>query len=501
MKLTEGILAAVMMTGGAWAQNPNIINNVQNKMTAVEQQQTEDSNAALGIESTPANGTAKKPSPAASAPAVKPAPVQAAKLDVSLKPASSAVTKAASASATKKISSSSSSDKSSSNKLERVKVVRHADDVQIELSTREAVTPTVDKLSSPDRVVVELPATLMATEQSKIAVGAAGIKGVRIGVNGKTPPTTSVVVDLEHAVSYEISPGPSDKFVLTLHVQGAAEATTKKSSMPAVAKAQPPQKAAMKPVVSASAAAAPKSAVPTASKRASAVTSRMAPAKMAVSTAKPVMAKPVTVARMQMPAQAPKAAAKEPKVAISAKAAVFPAAPKVAAPGKIEAHKAAAPAPKVEKITIAASKDEPKSETSQAAKNAAEDKLAPIGATADDSKAPKPEEKKWAMNGKRDPFFSPVVQQASGSGCSTGKKCLEIGQINVRGIVKSEAGFIAVVTNSMNKAYFLHENDPVFNGYVLRITGDSVVFKETYQDNLGKSVTREVTKTVVAPAV
>ncbi|MGB7130838.1 MAG: AMIN domain-containing protein [Candidatus Sulfotelmatobacter sp.] len=499
MKLTTGILAAVMMTGGAWAQNPNIINNVQNKMTAVEQQQTEDSNAALGIESTPANGTANKPSPAASAPAVKPAPVQTAKPTVSLKPASSAVTNAASASAAKKISASGSSNKSSSNKLERVKVVRHADDVQIELSTREAVAPTVDKLASPDRVVVELPSTAMATEQSRISVGAAGIKGVRIGVNGKTPPTTSVVVDLEHAVNYEISPGPSDKFVLTLHVTGAAEATTKKSAMPAVAKAQPAQKETVKPVVSAS-AAAPKFGVPTASKSATAVSSKTVPAKMAISTAKPVTAKPVTVARMQMPAQAPKAAAKAPEVAISAKAATAPAAPKVAVAAKIEAHKTPAPA-KAEKITIAASKDEPKSETSQAPKNAADDKMAPIGATADASKAPKPEEKKWAMNGKRDPFFSPVVQQATGSGCSTGKKCLEIGQINVRGIVKSEAGFIAVVTNSMNKAYFLHENDPVFNGYVLRITGDSVVFQETYQDNLGKSVTREVTKTVVAPAV
>ena len=115
--------------------------------------------------------------------------------------------------------------------------------------------------------------------------------------------------------------------------------------------------------------------------------------------------------------------------------------------------------------------------------------------------APKPEEKKWAMSGKRDPFFSPVVQQASGSGCSTGKKCLEIGQINVRGVVKSDGGFIAVVTNSMNKAYFLHENDPVFNGYVMRITGDSVVFQETVQDKLGKPFTREVTKRIVTPAV
>jgi len=113
---------------------------------------------------------------------------------------------------------------------------------------------------------------------------------------------------------------------------------------------------------------------------------------------------------------------------------------------------------------------------------------------------PKPEEKKWAMNGKRDPFFSPVVQ-ASGSGCSTGKKCLEIGNINLRGVVKSENGFIAVVTNNLNKAYFLRENDPVFNGYVVKITGDSVVFQETLEDKLGKPFTREVVKRIFTPAV
>jgi hypothetical protein len=32
MKLTTGILAVGMMTGGLWAQNPNIINNVQSTM-------------------------------------------------------------------------------------------------------------------------------------------------------------------------------------------------------------------------------------------------------------------------------------------------------------------------------------------------------------------------------------------------------------------------------------------------------------------------------------
>jgi hypothetical protein len=60
---------------------------------------------------------------------------------------------------------------------------------------------------------------------------------------------------------------------------------------------------------------------------------------------------------------------------------------------------------------------------------------------------------------------------------------------------------IAVVVNALDKAYFLHENDPVFNGYVVRITGDSVIFKETVQDKFGKPFTREVTKKIFTPAV
>jgi Tfp pilus assembly protein PilP len=111
------------------------------------------------------------------------------------------------------------------------------------------------------------------------------------------------------------------------------------------------------------------------------------------------------------------------------------------------------------------------------------------------------QEKKWSMAGKRDPFISPVVSHSGGSGCSTGKKCLEIGAISLRGVVHSDGGFIAVVTNSVNKAYFLRENDPVFDGYVVKITGDSIVFKETQQDRLGKTFTREVVKKITTPAV
>jgi hypothetical protein len=111
------------------------------------------------------------------------------------------------------------------------------------------------------------------------------------------------------------------------------------------------------------------------------------------------------------------------------------------------------------------------------------------------------EKKTISAEGRRDPFISPVVSRANGPACSTGKRCLAIDQILVRGVVKADAGMIAVVVNSLNKAYFLKENDPVYNGYVLRITGDSVVFKETYQDRLGKELTREVVKKITTPAV
>ncbi len=112
----------------------------------------------------------------------------------------------------------------------------------------------------------------------------------------------------------------------------------------------------------------------------------------------------------------------------------------------------------------------------------------------------KPAPKAIHAVGRRDPFVSPVVNLgAIGSGCSSGKRCLAIDQVALKGIVKSDNGMIAVVVNAMDKAYFLRENDPVFNGYVVKITGDSIVFKETFHDKLGKPLTRDITKTISRP--
>jgi len=128
--------------------------------------------------------------------------------------------------------------------LEKVNVVRGTDDIRVEMSSSGAVTPKLSKLASPARVIVDLPATVPASGQRQIAVDADGVKDVRIGTDGKTPPTTRIVVDLEKACAYDLTPGPEGKLVLSLHVGGvaktapAASATTTAANTPAPATKQ-----------------------------------------------------------------------------------------------------------------------------------------------------------------------------------------------------------------------------------------------------------------------
>jgi type IV pilus assembly protein PilQ len=110
------------------------------------------------------------------------------------------------------------------NELQRVSVVRGAGEIRVEISARGAVTPKLSTADSPARLVVDLPGTVLATGQTHITVGSAGVKGVRIGTDGQTPPTTRVVVDLEHACRYELTPSADGKLVLTLHTQHVAAA-------------------------------------------------------------------------------------------------------------------------------------------------------------------------------------------------------------------------------------------------------------------------------------
>ena len=106
--------------------------------------------------------------------------------------------------------------------------------------------------------------------------------------------------------------------------------------------------------------------------------------------------------------------------------------------------------------------------------------------------------------GRRDPFVSVVAPGPGGASlpaCPSGKRCLVPDQVELKGVAKTPDGMIAMVVTRENKTYFLRENEPVLNGYVLKITGDSIIFRENVVGNKGQTSTRDIVKRVVTSAV
>ncbi len=91
--------------------------------------------------------------------------------------------------------------------------------------------------------------------------------------------------------------------------------------------------------------------------------------------------------------------------------------------------------------------------------------------------------------GKRDPFKLPPTPGAGGKGAEAyldfagplpaGNRGLIISQLKLEGLVRQDVNnkMLAVVTNETRRAYFLTENDAVYNGVVTKITPDAVYFK------------------------
>ena len=105
------------------------------------------------------------------------------------------------------------------------------------------------------------------------------------------------------------------------------------------------------------------------------------------------------------------------------------------------------------------------------------------------------------ITGRRDPFKLPGPPVAAGEvgeaplgNLPPGTRGLVISRLRLEGIVRLDTTgtLIAVVDTNANRAYFLRENDAVYNGVVAKITPDSVTFRENTLDSAGKLSTRDV---------
>ena len=122
--------------------------------------------------------------------------------------------------------------------LQKVSVVRTADGVNVEIRAQGAVKPRLSTLDGPARIVVDLPNTVVATSHGLITVDGDGVKEVRLGMDGRTTPTTRIVVDLAKACRHELLAGSDNTLVLKLYTKSVV---AKAAPQPVVVKASATQ--------------------------------------------------------------------------------------------------------------------------------------------------------------------------------------------------------------------------------------------------------------------
>ena len=125
--------------------------------------------------------------------------------------------------------------------LQKVNVVRTADGVSVEIRAHGTVKPRLSTLDNPARIVVDLPNTVVATSHGLISVNGDGVKDVRLGMDGRSTPTSRVVVDLTQACRHELVSGSDNSLVLKLYTKSAvakAAPVVVKAAQPTVAKSE-----------------------------------------------------------------------------------------------------------------------------------------------------------------------------------------------------------------------------------------------------------------------
>jgi type IV pilus assembly protein PilQ len=88
--------------------------------------------------------------------------------------------------------------------LRQIRVAQGAAGVEIQLFTSQPVTAKTMKLAHPNRLVVDLPAGVLANVPRVLSVNQGDVRSVRVGRFQQRPPVTRVVVDLKAARDFDL---------------------------------------------------------------------------------------------------------------------------------------------------------------------------------------------------------------------------------------------------------------------------------------------------------
>ncbi len=101
--------------------------------------------------------------------------------------------------------------------------------------------------------------------------------------------------------------------------------------------------------------------------------------------------------------------------------------------------------------------------------------------------------------GRRDPFVSLLGRGSDARPVGarpSGVPGLLIGEVSVKGIVKDQSGYMALIQGPDNRTYTVRAGDRLLDGSVKSVVGDAVVFSQDVNDPLSLVKQREIRKTL-----
>jgi type IV pilus assembly protein PilP len=101
--------------------------------------------------------------------------------------------------------------------------------------------------------------------------------------------------------------------------------------------------------------------------------------------------------------------------------------------------------------------------------------------------------------GRRDPFISLLGRGSDPMGTGVrpnGVPGLLINEVSVKGIVRNNSGFVALIQGPDNKTYVVKAGDRLMDGTVKSIVQDAVVFSQDVNDPLSLVKQKEIRKTL-----
>lgn len=95
---------------------------------------------------------------------------------------------------------------------QQVATIRHIavtgdhDDLRVEITATAPITPLIQTVTDPDRLIVDIPEARPSADLHKIVVNRGKVRDIRVGLRSANPPIARVVLDLTASTTqYEVS--------------------------------------------------------------------------------------------------------------------------------------------------------------------------------------------------------------------------------------------------------------------------------------------------------